>query len=197
MPRPSLKINEIFYSIQGEGRHTGMPAVFVRLSGCTMGCPWCDTQYAQTAFTVMTPEEILTEVQKSPCKNLILTGGEPTEQNIAPLLQTLKNAGYAIHLETNGHDNTDVTLIDFVTVSPKRFVSPEMLKKADVIKLVVGQHTDLQDLQKYFAYQNAKTQIYLQPESNKQENIDLCVTIIKQNPFLRLSLQTHKMAHIR
>lgn len=197
MPRPSLKINEIFYSIQGEGRHTGMPAVFVRLSGCTMGCPWCDTRYAQSEYTPMTPPQILAEVQKSPCKNVILTGGEPTEQEIGPLLKVLKDAGYAIHLETNGYDDTDVSLVDFVTVSPKRFVSPEMLKKADVIKIVVGRNTDLEDLQKYFAYQNAKTQIYLQPESNKQENIDLCVKIIKQNPFLRLSLQTHKMAHIR
>ena len=197
MQPQSLKINEIFYSIQGEGKHTGMPAVFVRLSGCSMRCPWCDTQYAHTQFTLLTPQEILQQVQPFGCKNVILTGGEPTEQNILPLLQTLKAAGYTIHIETNGYKDTDVSLIDFVTVSPKRCVSPQMLAKADVIKLVVGQDTDLNDLQKYFAYQNAKTQIYLQPQSNLQENIDLCVKIIKQNPFLRLSLQTHKMANIR
>lgn len=197
MPQPLLKINEIFYSIQGEGRHTGMPAVFVRLSGCSMGCPWCDTQYAQAAFTEMSPAQIVAQVQKYPCKNIIITGGEPTEQDLLPLLQTLKQNGYQIHLETNGYKDTDVSLFDFITVSPKRYVSPQMLQKADVIKLVVGQETDLDDLQNYFAYHNQKTQIYLQPESNKQENIDLCVKIIKQNPFLRLSLQTHKMANIR
>lgn len=197
MQPQSLKINEIFYSIQGEGKHTGMPAVFVRLSGCSMRCPWCDTQYAHTQFTRLTPQEILRQVQTFPCKNIILTGGEPTEQDLQPLLQTLKSAGYTIHIETNGYKDTDVSLIDFVTVSPKRYVSPQMLAKADVIKLVVGQDTDLEDLQKYFAYQNAKTQIYLQPQSNLQENIDLCVKIIKQHPFLRLSLQTHKMANIR
>lgn len=197
MPRPSLRINEIFYSVQGEGKHTGMPAVFVRLAGCSMNCSFCDTKYAFAQGRDMAPEEILQTVQVYPCQNVILTGGEPTEQDILPLLQSLKNAGYTIHLETNGYKDTDVSLIDFVCVSPKQYVSTEMLKKADVIKLVVGQETDLEDLTRYFAYAGGKTQIYLQPESNKQENIDLCVKLIKRNPFLRLSLQMHKMANIR
>ena len=72
-----------------------------------------------------------------------------------------------------------------------------MLKKADIIKIVVGQDTDLTDLKKYYAYENDHTRIYLQPESNKQENIDLCVKLLKEHPTARLSLQMHKLINIR
>ena len=87
--------------------------------------------------------------------------------------------------------------IDFLVVSPKKHVHENMLKKAHAIKIVVGQDTDLSEIEKYFPYANAHTAVCLQPESNKQENIDLCVKLVKQHPFLRLSLQTHKLANIR
>lgn len=197
MRQPSLKVNEIFYSIQGEGKFTGTPAVFIRLAGCGMKCPFCDTQYAAQNGVDMAVDAILKQAGQYPAKVVILTGGEPTEQDFIPLVQLLKQNGYEIHLETNGYKDTDVSLIDVVTVSPKAYVSPAMLQKAHVIKIVVSVQTDMEDLKNYFPYANEKTQIYLQPESNKQENIDLCVNLIKQNPQLRLSLQTHKMAHIR
>lgn len=197
MRQPSLKVNEIFYSIQGEGKFTGTPAVFIRLAGCGMKCPFCDTQYAAQNGVDMPVDAILKQAGQYPAKVVILTGGEPTEQDFIPLVQLLKQNGYEIHLETNGYKDTDVSLIDVVTVSPKAYVSPAMLQKAHVIKIVVSVQTDMEDLKNYFPYANEKTQIYLQPESNKQENIDLCVNLIKQNPQLRLSLQTHKMAHIR
>lgn len=197
MPQPCLKVNEIFYSLQGEGPHTGMPAVFLRLAGCRMNCPFCDTKYAAQTGKEMTNEEIAAELEKYPCRNVIITGGEPTEQNFAPLARLLKSRGWCIHMESNGAQDADVSDIDFLVISPKKYVSAQMLKKAHAIKIVVGQDTDLDDLQKYFQYANEKTVVCLQPQSNKQENIDLCVKIIKQNPFLRLSLQTHKMANIR
>ncbi len=197
MPQPSWKVNEIFYSIQGEGRHTGMPAIFVRLAGCSMNCPFCDTKYAAREGQDTDAKTLLKELSAWPAKAVIVTGGEPSEQDLPSLIAVLKDAGYQVHLETNGSIDTDVSRADFVCVSPKRYVSPEMLKKADVIKIVVGQETDLEDLQKYYAYENAKTQIYLQPESNKQENIDLCVKLLKNHPSARLSLQVHKLANIR
>lgn len=197
MPLPSWKVNEVFYSIQGEGKHTGMPAVFVRLAGCSMNCPFCDTKYAFQTGEEWDETRLLAELKKYPCKTVIVTGGEPTEQDAPALFAALKKAGYTIHLETNGSADTDVSLVDFVCVSPKKYVSAEMLKKADVIKIVIGQDTDIADLQKYYAYENDKTQIYLQPESNKQENIDLCVKLLKEHPSARLSLQMHKMANIR
>ena len=197
MPQPSWKVNEIFYSIQGEGRHTGMPAIFVLLAGCSMNCPFCDTKYAAREGQDTDAKTLLKELSAWPAKAVIVTGGEPSEQDLPALIAVLKDAGYQVHLETNGSIDTDVSRADFVCVSPKRYVSPEMLKKADVIKIVVGQETDLEDLQKYYAYENAKTQIYLQPESNKQENIDLCVKLLKNHPSARLSLQVHKLANIR
>lgn len=197
MPQPSWKVNEIFYSIQGEGRHTGMPAVFVRLAGCAMNCPFCDTKYAARDGETMSAPELLAALSAWPAQAVIITGGEPTEQDLPALIAVLKDAGYQVHLETNGAKDTDVSQADFVCVSPKKYVSAEMLKKADVIKIVVGQDTDLEDLQKYYAYENAHTQIYLQPESNKQENIDLCVKLLKNHPAARLSLQMHKLANIR
>lgn len=197
MLQPSWKVNEIFYSIQGEGRHTGMPAVFLRLAGCTMGCSFCDTKYAFQTGEEMNSLQVLVALAEYPCKTVVITGGEPAEQDLPSLIAALKSAGYCVHLETNGAHDCDVSRADFVCVSPKKYVSQEMLKKADVIKIVVGQETDLADLEKYYNYENDKTQIYLQPESNLQENIALCVKLLKKHPAARLSLQTHKLINIR
>ena len=197
MPPLSWSVNEIFYSVQGEGRHTGMPAVFLRLSGCTMGCDFCDTKYAFAPGTEMNGLQILVELAKYPSKTVVVTGGEPAEQDLPALINVLKSAGHVVHIETNGAHDCDVSRADFVCVSPKKYVSPEMLKKADIIKLVVSQTTDLTDLKKYYNYENEKTTIYLQPESNKQENIDLCVKLVKEHPSARLSVQLHKLIHVR
>ena len=193
----SWKINEIFYSIQGEGKHTGMPAVFLRLAGCSMGCNFCDTKYAFSDGEEMNSLQILVGLAQFPCKTVVITGGEPTEQDLPALINALKSAGHIVHIETNGAKDCDVSKADFVCVSPKKYVAKEMLAKADIIKLVITQQTDLEDLQKYYLYENEKTQIYLQPESNKQENIDLCVKLIKQHPSARLSVQLHKLINVK
>ena len=197
MPRPLLKVNEIFYSLQGEGPHTGMAAVFLRLAGCSMNCPFCDTKYAAAQGREMTDGDIISALEQYPCRNVIITGGEPTEQDFAPLARELKKRGWTVHMESNGAQDADVSDIDFLVVSPKKYVHENMLKKAHAIKIVVGQDTDFTEIKKYFPYANARTAVCLQPESNKQENIDLCVKLVKQHPFLRLSLQTHKLANIR
>ena len=193
----SWKVNEIFYSIQGEGKHTGMPAVFLRLAGCSMGCDFCDTKYAFSDGKEMNSLQILVALAQFPCKTVVITGGEPAEQDLPSLISALKSAGHIVHLETNGAKDCDVSKADFVCVSPKKYVAKEMLAKADIIKLVVTPKTDLEDLQKYYLYENEKTQIYLQPEGNKQENIDLCVKLIKQHPSARLSVQLHKLINVK
>jgi len=197
MQPPSWKVNEIFYSVQGEGKHTGMPAVFLRLAGCSMGCDFCDTKYAFSGGKELNSLQILVELAQFPCKTVVITGGEPAEQDLPALISALKSAGHEVHLETNGAKDCDVSKADFVCVSPKKYVAKEMLVKADVIKLVVNAQTDLKDLRKYYLYENEKTQIYLQPESNKQENIDLCVKLIKQHPSARLSVQLHKLINVK
>lgn len=193
----ALNINEVFYSLQGEGKHAGIAAVFVRLAGCTMGCPWCDTKYAQQVNYTLTPKEILDLIKQYPAKTVVLTGGEPTEQNITPLLEALHDEDFQIHIETNGANDIDTSLIYCTTVSPKKNVNENMLKKADVIKLVVDGKITEQEILDYKKYINNKTSLYLQPEGNKQENIELCVKLIKANPCVKLSLQMHKLINIK
>jgi len=197
MPPLSWNVSEIFYSVQGEGRHTGMPAVFLRLSGCTMGCDFCDTKYAFAPGTQLNSLQILVELAKYPCKTVVVTGGEPAEQDLPALINMLKSAGHTVHIETNGAHDCDVSRADFVCVSPKKHVSAAMLKKAHVIKLVVNTHTPLSEIEKFYAYENENTQLYLQPESNKQENLDLCLNILKNHPSARLSVQLHKLINVR
>ena len=197
MPQPSWNVNEIFYSVQGEGRHSGMPAVFLRLSGCSMGCAFCDTQYAFSSGEPMNSLQILVALAQYPCKTIVVTGGEPTEQDLPKLISVLKSAGHTVHIETNGAHNVDVSRADFVCVSPKKTVSQEMLKKADVIKLLVGPQTTLQDIEKYYPYENEKTTLYLQPLDNLQENITKCLQLVKKHPSARLSVQLHKLINVK
>ena len=197
MPPLSWNVSEIFYSVQGEGRHTGMPAVFLRLSGCTMGCDFCDTKYAFSNGTGMNSLQILVSLAKYPCKTVVVTGGEPTEQDLPALISVLKSAGHIVHIETNGAHDCDVSQADFICVSPKKTVSENMLKKADVIKLVIGPNTPLQDVEKYYNYENEKTTLYLQPQDNLQENMDKCLQLVKNHPSARRSVQLHKLINVK
>ena len=197
MPPLSWNVSEIFYSIQGEGRHSGMPAVFLRLSGCSMGCEFCDTKYAFAPGKTLNSLQILVELAHYPCKTVVVTGGEPTEQDLPALINVLKSAGHTVHIETNGAHDCDVSKADFVCVSPKKTVSEKMLRNADVIKLVIGPQTDVKDIEKYYHYENEKTTLYFQPLDNLQENIALCVKLVKQHPSARLSVQLHKLICVK
>ena len=190
-------VNEIFYSVEGEGFFSGVPAIFVRLAGCSMGCPWCDTKYAQKTNFNFTAEQILKKVSAYPCKTIVLTGGEPTEQNLNPLLKLLHKNKYQIHLETNGANLIDTKLIDFCTISPKAYVNAKMLKKADALKYITDTKTTLQEIDSLQEVLNKKTLFYLQPKNNSKENIKQCLKLIKQKPNLRLSVQLHKFLKIK
>ena len=105
----NLKVNEIFYSIQGESIYAGLPCLFVRLTGCNLRCHWCDTTYAYEEGTRMDPDEIAKRVrQLSPCRLVEITGGEPLLQEQTPqLVETFLNMEYEVLLETNGSLNID------------------------------------------------------------------------------------------
>ena len=179
------KVNEIFYSIEGEGFFSGCPAVFVRFAGCKMACPWCDTKYAQKTNFNLTAEQIVKKISIYPCKIIVLTGGEPTEQNLTALLKLLKKHKYQIHLETNGANVIDTKLFDFCTVSPKAYVNMQMLKKANAVKYITDIKTTLQEIESLQLKTNKKTLFYLQPKNNSKENIKQCLKLIKQKPNLR------------
>ncbi len=106
-----LRITEIFYSLQGESRTTGIPTVFIRLTGCPLRCSYCDTEYAFTGGTWMSLDEIMTQVGEYKAKYVCVTGGEPLAQkNCIPLLGQLCDAGYSVSLETSG--SIDISAVD-------------------------------------------------------------------------------------
>ena len=188
------KVNEIFYSLQGEGFWTGTPMVFVRLSGCNLKCPFCDTDHG--GYREMSAEEIVAEARRlSPdCNRVCVTGGEPTLQLDAALVEALHGAGYRIHVETNGTKPLPEG-VDWVTLSPKTDVpglkgdGAVVLEKADEVKVVfLGQ-----DVEKWAAF--PAQWHFLQPCSC--ENTEETMNHILRHPHWRLSLQTHKLLNIR
>lgn len=191
------KVNEIFYSIQAEGFYAGHPAIFVRLCGCNLRCPWCDTKY-HTEGTWYTKEELETTVKilSKDKKNVIVvfTGGEPTLQ-LKDSEELLK--GYRRHIETNGTRPVP-KWIDYVTCSPKSDIDfKAMGRKPDEVKVVCedGREKYLQSL-KPLAEQGIR--LYLQPlELNGKMNIDKTMKFILKNPVYKLSLQFHKMIGVR
>lgn len=177
------KINEIFYSLQGEGFHTGTPAVFVRFSGCNLKCSFCDTHHEEG--TLMSDEEILQAVSAYPSDVVILTGGEPSLWIDQAFIDLLHRAGKYICIETNGTHPLPEG-IDWVTCSPKG--APLRLAHIDEVKVV---YTG-QDLTEY-ALLDASFH-FLQPCSCR--NTIEVVEYILHHPQWRLSLQTHKLINI-
>ena len=190
----NYKVNEIFYTVQAEGTFAGKASVFIRLCGCNLQCPWCDTKY-HTKGEIYTKEEIeqrvdyLTHGNKD--VNIVFTGGEPTLQlkEEEPLLE-----GYFRCIETNG-TNEVPSWIDWVTCSPKSDIDfDKMSRKPDEIKVVYeyGRDKYLKDLEKY------QIPLFIQPlEQNGKMNIMEVFDFIKQNPTYRLSLQYHKLIGVR
>lgn len=133
------RLVEIFESLQGEGRNTGRPCVFVRFAGCNLACPWCDTDVRER-FS-MTLDELLAEIASYKAKTVVLTGGEPTLIEGAPeLIAALKAAGYFIAVETNATVDADwLQFVDYVACSPKaEFPERIALKKANEVRVVAS-----------------------------------------------------------
>lgn len=185
------RVNEIFYSLQGEGRWTGTPAVFVRLSGCNLRCPFCDTDFA--AYRPMTAAQIVAAVTAYPSRHVIVTGGEPLLQLDGALVDALADAGLAIHVETNGTIPSPSPRIDWITCSPKEGATTT-IDPADVDEVkVVMSRNDLDPEPYARLFPDALK--YLQPCSC--QNTDFVVDYIKRHPHWTLSLQTHKMIEIQ
>ena len=193
------KINEIFYSLQGEGYHSGTPAVFVRFSGCNLRCAFCDTQHQEG--TMMSLQKIVDEVNKYPCAPLlVLTGGEPSlfidEDFVGELKQ---KTGKRIAIETNGTRPLPGNL-DWVTLSPKTGfdggeVEPYVLKACDELKVVyLGQ--DLAQYDGIQARHRFLQPCYMMDARQRQANVQACVEVVKAHPGWRLSLQIHRILQI-
>ena len=193
-----MKVNEIFYSLQGEGFHTGTPAVFLRLSGCNLRCPFCDTHHEEGRE--MTENEIVAQVRQYPSRFLVITGGEPSLFLTASLVDALHREGWRVHVETNGTHRLPEN-VDWVTLSPKdafvgEVAARPVLPYCDELK-VVFTGEPLPD----YGHIEA-THRFLQPcdtgdAARNREIMKGAVQYCLEHPAWRLSLQTHKVLDIR
>ena len=191
------RVNEIFYTLQGEGFHVGEPAVFVRFSGCNLACSWCDTDHRQG--TEMTAKEIVKAVQEAwPHKQkgwpldtlpfVVLTGGEPALQVDEELIEALASAHCYVAIETNGTRELPEG-IDWITCSPKLNTFPK-LKHVDELKVVFDGKSNPELWRQEI---DAKHR-FLQPLHNgKTSNVDEVMEYIRSHPYWRLSVQLHKI----
>lgn len=198
--RVSWPIMESFYTIQGEGHHSGRAAYFIRTAGCDVGCVWCDVKESWEAglHPVLTLDEVIKEVEEAPTDFVVITGGEPTMYSLKTLVEALQNIGKEVAIETSGTNPLDAS-VDWYCFSPKKFKAPveEAYEKADELKIIVFHKSDLQWGEEHAKKVNENCLLYLQPEWSKEEKmLPLIIDYIKQNPRWRVSLQTHKYMNI-
>ena len=181
----TYRVNEIFYSIQGEGFYTGTPAVFLRLSGCNRQCHFCDTDHSE--YTEMTADEIAEVIAGYPARHLVITGGEPALQLDSDLLRAIKKHRFYVQVETNGTCPIPIE-VDWVTCSPKD--APWQIDRIDELKIVFS-GCDVEEIARLLP----ATHHFLQPMSGL--NIDRTIQYCLDHPRWRLSLQTHKLIDIK
>lgn len=219
------KINEVFESIQGEGAFTGVPSIFVRVQGCPVGCPWCDTKHTwdiptdseQSTEQVMlkqgdsdswfraTAEQLLALFSQKQyrARHVIITGGEPCIYNLVPLTSLLIANEYRVQIETSGTFALKAHPDTWVTVSPKinmrggYEVRTEVLESANEIKHPIAMEKHIEELDSLLEGKTLKPGclIYLQPISQQQRATELAVKTCIERNW-RLSLQTHKFIGI-
>ncbi|WON76321.1 7-carboxy-7-deazaguanine synthase QueE [Serratia sp. UGAL515B_01] len=218
-------INEIFQTLQGEGYFTGVPAIFIRLQGCPVGCSWCDTKHTwekdvdrevdmhrllvkreeSDTWSRATPEQLLRIIQQQgyAARHIVITGGEPSIYDLNPLTTFLENNGFSCQIETSGTYEVRCSSSTWVTVSPKVNmrggfkVLSQALIRADEIKHPVGRERDIEALDTLLATLDDQKQriIALQPISQKEEATRLCIETCIARNW-RLSMQTHKYLNI-
>lgn len=204
------RINEIFYSVQGEGFYAGTPAVFIRFSGCNLKCPFCDTDFKE--YKEMTVDEIATEVERvnyGKCEHIVVTGGEPTLQWDKDLYSTLDRLGYYVAMETNG--TNPVKDVDWLTISPKiqwlenAAVAIENYEgdMVDEVKVVVDEKTDFELLvQLPQLFTGSSPRFYVQPcdtgyIKRNAEIMARCIEFVKMFPTWQISIQQQKILKVR
>ena len=193
------RVNDIFYSLQGEGHNTGRAAVFIRFAGCNLRCSFCDTEF--DTYREMTAEEIVASVNTYSARFVVLTGGEPTLQVDEAFVDLLHQYGFEVAMESNGTRPAPNNL-DWLTVSPK--ISGEKWKVEsgwrlpDEVKVVFDEDTVPETYLPSPSTLSLSPILYLQPcdTGNAERNaiiINRCIDYIKEHPQWRLSLQTHKL----
>lgn len=196
-------LHEIFNTLQGEGRQTGRPCVFIRFSGCNLHCPWCDTDFSPKM--TLSLEALLTRLEAFSERSIIFTGGEPLLQpHLLTLAESLKGRGYWLGIETNGTIEPSLALrntLDYIATSPK-FDAPLNLKQAHEVRIVTANEITASWC-KTIREQLPAEDYYLSPcDDGHQLQVHRAIQLLGElnqsspTPPWRLSLQTHKLAGI-
>ena len=195
-----LPVMEHFYTIQGEGMHSGSAAYFIRLGGCDVGCHWCDVKdsWDMNAHPLLKISEIVKEVKDSGADIAVITGGEPAMHNLKEITAQLKKKGISTHIETSG-SSAITGEFDWICLSPKKRKEPlaSSFKKADELKVIIYNKDDFAWAEKNAALVSKKCKLLLQPEWSKADKMTpLIVAYVKKHPQWQVSLQTHKYMNI-
>ena len=191
-----LPLIEEFYTIQGEGYHTGKPAYFIRIGGCDVGCNWCDVKLSWNAkdFPPVRADEIIMRAIRYPAKAIVVTGGEPSLYNLDYFTKELKKKGIKTFVETSGSHKL-MGIWDWICLSPKRQFPPlkEIYSKANELKVIVQDKDDFEWAENNAEIVNKNCYLFLQPEwSARQKILPEIIDYVKNNPKWRISLQSHK-----
>jgi len=202
-------IAETFFSLKGEGLHTGVPMYFIRFSECNLNCAFCDTDFSKKKE--MSEDELTIEALESGAKHVVLTGGEPCLQRLFPLIEALHRENFQVHMETNGSILVPQN-IDWITVSPKNLsLNFETVRGADEIKFLCGSEGWRELIEGVLKKYEPVCRLLLMPlaigkrdgnwsrkesdfiESNLKETIDYC----KAHPEFTFCIQLHKVLNIK
>jgi len=195
-----LPLVEEFYSLQGEGFHTGKAAYFIRIGGCDIGCRWCDSKISwnPNIHPLVSIDSIVSNALKTAANAVVVTGGEPSLFNLEPLTKKLKVHGIQTFIETAGVKPLTGTW-DWICLSPKRNSPPldEFFEKAHELKVIIYNDDDFLWAEETASKVNSNCMLYMQSEWSKyQENIPIIVDYVKTYPKWNVSLQSHKFMHI-
>ncbi len=195
-----LPLMEEFYSLQGEGFHTGKAAWFIRVGGCDVGCSWCDVKESWNAdlHPLTLTDTIVANASDCPAKAVVVTGGEPLQYNMDYLCSQLHQQGIQTFLETSGSEDLSGSW-DWICLSPKRNSPPtkEILAKANELKVIITHEDDFAWAEQNAAQVNDACKLLLQPEwSQYNRMIQPIVDYILEHPQWTISLQAHKFMRI-
>lgn len=195
-----LPLMEEFYTIQGEGFHSGKAAYFIRLGGCDVGCHWCDVKESWNAelHPLTSVDTIVANAAKYPAKTVVVTGGEPLLYNLDLLTSKLKEKGIKTFIETSGAYPLSGTW-DWICLSPKKFKAPlaSIAPHAGELKVIVFNKSDFEWAEEHAQHVSENCKLYLQPEWSKAEQMTPeIIEYVKNNPKWEVSLQSHKFMNI-
>lgn len=195
-----LPIMEEFYTIQGEGFHSGKAAYFIRIAGCDVGCVWCDVKESWTAgdHQLMTLDVLVEHVIESGTEFCVITGGEPCMYDLTALTAKLKANNIELAIETSGCYELKGQ-IDWYCFSPKKFKTPveDAYKKANELKVVISHPSDFDWAEGHALKVPNDCKLYLQTEWSKRERfLPIIIEYVKKHPKWKISLQTHKIMNI-